>query len=76
MKLVTKIVKIEDNRWAIELKTSGFWKESIPFFGKRFEDSDYEPLCFETETEVLPYIDVKKCIKPKPKASSRCRWKR
>jgi len=36
-------------KYAIEIKISGFWKESIPFFGKKFKDQDYEVLTYKDE---------------------------
>ena len=36
-------------KYAIEIKISGFWKESIPFFGKKYEKSDWTVLTYKDE---------------------------
>jgi len=52
-----KVTKIAHKQFIIEIKTAGFWKESIPFIGNKFKKSNFETLEYDRGNGYYePYI--------------------
>jgi len=52
-----KVTKIAHKQFIIEIKTSGFWKEKIPFIGKKLKASGFETLEYDRGNDYFePYV--------------------